>query len=164
MSTKTTPQTCILCIVTHGFDELETINLISTLRQAGLCIKIIAATSGLVSGTYGICLMPDLTFSDLDCLAKTVTFSAVILPENRQGLARLESDPRLHNLLHQVLASRGRIVAGSEGQQFLRKISIGVPGSGSSSGEPLLLLREQGQSMDTFVRSLLYSMGQPLRA
>ena len=165
MSIKTTSQTCVLSIVAPGFDETETVSLISTLRQAGLCVKSVGATSGLVSGVYGICLMPDLTFSDLDCLTKTVTFGTVILPENRQCLARLESDPRLHNLIRQVLAAGGRIVAGAEGRQFLRKISIGVPGTGSSSGiESLLLLREQGQSIEAFARDLLYSMGQPVRA
>jgi len=165
LATKNIAQMCVLNIITHGFDEIETISLISTLRQAGLCTKIVAATSGLVSGAYGICLMPDLTFSDLDCVTKTATFGAVILPENRQCLAKLESDPRLHNLLRQVLAAGGRVVAGTEGKQFLRKISIGVPGIGSSSGdEPLLLLREQGQSIEAFARSLLYSMGQPVRA
>jgi hypothetical protein len=108
--------------------------------------------------------MPDLTFSDLDYLRKTVSFNVVILPENKQSLARLESDPRLHNFLRHVIATQGRIVAGAEGRHFLKKLSVGVPGLGGSNGEELLLLpREQGQSVEMFARDLLYWLGQPVR-
>lgn len=165
MSAKNIAQICVLTVISHGFDEMETIHLISTLREAGLCIKIVAATNGLVSGTYGVCLMPDLTFSDLDSLSKTVTFSVVILPENKQCLNKLESDPRLHNFLRHIASAGGRIVVGAEGRQFLKKLSVGVPGSGSNNDhEPLLLPREQGQSVEAFARDLMFWMGQPLRA
>jgi hypothetical protein len=107
LSTKIVFQRCILAILAQGFDETDTINLISILRQAGLCVKSMGMTSGLVSGAYGVCLTPDLTLSDLDGLAKTMTFSAVILPENRQCLTKLETDPRLHNFLRQVGSHTG---------------------------------------------------------
>ncbi|MGC1376211.1 MAG: DJ-1/PfpI family protein [Anaerolineales bacterium] len=165
MRTKNAFQRCILTVIAQGFDEAETISLISMLRQAGLCVKSMGMTSGLVSGAYGICLMPDLTLSDLDSLSKMTTFSAVILPENRQCLARLEADPRLHNFLRQVLTQGGCIVAGAEGRQFLKKIPIGDIGlfRSSNGGEPLLLPRDQGQSVETLARDLVFRMGQPAR-
>ncbi|MGC1375582.1 MAG: DJ-1/PfpI family protein [Anaerolineales bacterium] len=165
MPTKTALQKCILTIIAQGFDEADTVSLISILRQAGLCVKSMGMTSGLVSGAYGICLMPDLTLSDLDSLAKTMTFSAVILPENRQCLSRLEADPRLHNFLRQVLAQGDRIIAGAEGRRFLKTISVGDPGlfGSNSGGEPLLLPRDQGQPIEVFARDLLLRMGQPSR-
>ena len=163
LPTKTLLQRCILTVIAPGFDEADTIKLISILRQAGLCVKSMGMTSGLVSGAYGVCLMPDLTLSDLDSLAKTMTFSAVILPENRQCLARLEADPRLHNFLRQVWSQGGRIVAGAEGRQFLKTISAGDPGlfGSSNGGEPLLLPRDQGQPIEALARDLLHRMGQP---
>lgn len=165
MSTKTIFQKCILVITTRGFDEVETIHLISVLREAGLCVKSLGATSGLVAGRYGIYLMPDLTFSDLDDLAKTSSASVVILPENRQCLIRLEADPRLHNFLRHLLAQGGQIVVGPEGRQFLKKTSVGDPGLFGSSNrhEPLLLLREHGQSIETLAHDLVYRIGEPLR-
>jgi len=145
---------------------VDTISLISILRQAGLCVKSMGMTRGLVRGAYGICLMPDLTLSDLDDLAKTITFGAAILPENKQCLVRLEADPRLHNFLHQVLAQGGQIVAGVEGRQFLKKIFVGDPKLiGSSNGaESLLLLRGSGQSLEALARDLVQSMEQSLRS
>jgi hypothetical protein len=165
LSTKTIIQRCILTIIAQGFDEADTISLISILRQAGLCIKSVGMTSGLVSGAYGVCLMPDLTLSDLDSLAKTMAVGAVVLPENKQCLSRLEADPRLHNFLRQVWAQGGQIVAGVEGMQFLKKISVGDPGlfGSNDGGEPLLLPRDQGQSIGALARDLLQRMGQPSR-
>lgn len=163
MSTKTIIQKCVLIIITHGFHEADTISLISILRQAGLCVKSVGMTSGLVSGAYGVCLMPDLILSDLDCLAKTTTFSAIILPENKQCLTRLETDPRLHNILRQVLAEGGHIIAGAYGRQFLKKISIRDPGliGNSSSSEPLLFPQKQGQSIEELAHDILHRMGLP---
>ena len=165
MPTKTALQKCILTIIAPGFEEAYTISLISILRQAGLCVKSVGMTSGLVSGAYGVCLVPDLILSDLDSLSKTTTFSAVILPENRQCLSRLEADPRLHNLLQQVCAQGGRIVAGTEGRLFLKTISAGDPGlfGSNNGGELLLLPQDQGQSVEMLARDLLHQMGQPSR-
>jgi putative intracellular protease/amidase len=165
LPTKTTVQACILIIIAHGFHEADTIGLISILRQAGLCVKSMGMTSGLVSGAYGVCLMPDLILSDLNNLVKTTRFSAVVLPENKQCLARLEADPRLHNFLRQVLAQAGHIVASAEGRQFLKKISVGDPGLfGSNNGsEALLLPREHGQPIEALAQNILHRVGQPLR-
>ncbi len=165
MLTKTALQRCIIIVVAHGFDEAETISLMSILRQAGLCVKSLGMTSGLVNGVHGICLMPDLTLSDLDSLVKTTTFSVVILPENKQCLNRLEADPRLHNFLRQVLAQGCQIVVNAEGRRFLKKTSIADPGlfRGGNGSEPLLL-REQGQSIEALARDLVNRMGQMLRA
>jgi hypothetical protein len=162
LPTKIITQRCILAVLAPGFDEADTINLLTVLRQAGLCVKSMGMTRGLVSGAYGICLMPDLTFSDLDNLSKTTSFSAAILPENKRCLARLEADPRLHNFLRQVLAQGGQIVAGVEGRQFLKKIFVGEPGLfGSGNGEESLLL--PWEPAEALARDLLNRMMQPSR-
>lgn len=135
-------------------------SVISILRQAGLCVKSMGMTSGLVSGSYGISLMPDLTLSDLNNLAQTTKFSAVILPESKQCLARLETDPRLHNFLRQVWSQGCQIVVSANGKKFLKKISAGAPGLWSNNGlPPLLLPREQGQPIEALARDLLYRIG-----
>lgn len=166
MYTKTGAQGCVLVIITQGFNEVDTINLISILRQAGLCAKSVATTSGLVNGAYGIRLMPDLTFSDLDYLAKTTPVCGVILPENRQSLARLETDPRLHNFLRQVVAQGGQIVMGADGRPFLKKLSIGDFGlfGSNNDGKPSLLLREPGQPVEELARSFILMAEQPSQA
>ena len=166
MTAKITFQECILVVITQGFDEAGTVTLISTLRQAGLCVKSLAMTNGLIDGTYGICVMPDLTLSDLDNLSKTTVVRAVILPESEQCLARLEVDPRLHYFLRKVLSLGGNIVVNAAGRRFLRKTSVGDPSllESNSGGEPLLLSWDQGQPVDELVHSFLHKVGQPSHA
>ncbi len=164
MPAKIAPKEYVLTIITNGFEEVDTINLISILRRAGLCVKSIGITSGLVSGAHGICLMPDLTFSDLDFIAKMNSSCIIILPENRQCLSKLEADPRLHNFLRQTLRQGNQIVVGVQGRRFLKKISVGDPNLlGSNSGaESLLLPWDQGQSVASLARDLVHRMGQSL--
>lgn|GEM_PF-1358931 len=165
MPTKTVFQRCILSVVAHGFDEADTIRLITILRQAGLCVKSLGMTSGLVSGAYGIYLMPDLILSDLEDLVKIMSFGAVILPENQPCLSRLETDPRLHNFLRQVLVQGGQVIAGANGRQFLKKIAVTASGSveGQNRGECLLLPHDFGEPLEAFTRDLLYRIGQRAR-
>lgn len=82
--------------------------MLSLLRQAGLCVKSVSLTSGLVGGAHGVWLMPDLTLADLDRLTATTSINVVILPEGSQSLARLEADARVHRLLRQVAVRGGQ--------------------------------------------------------
>ncbi len=146
---------CVLVLVTDGFEELEMIAVISSLRQAGLCIKSVGLTSGLVSGTHGVWLMPDLTLADVDRFTKTVSISALILPEGHQALSQLEVDPRVHRLLRQVVAGGGQVVVGAEGRRLFKLSGEGA-GYGDDFSQVSVLLREPGQSPESLARSLLH--------
>ena len=81
MSARNTRQRCALVIIADGFEETEAVVILSSLRQAGLCVKSVGLTSGLISGAHGILLMPDLTLTDLGDLSAVTYVNAVILPE-----------------------------------------------------------------------------------
>ncbi len=149
-------QRCVLVIIADGFDEAETIVFLSLLRQAGLCVKSVGLTSGLVSSVHGVWLKPDLTLADLDGPTDTPSISAVILPEGRQSLARLEADPRVHRLLRRVVAQRGRIVTGHDGLQVARAagVLLNEPRELDDDSMPVLL-RKPEQSLGTFARDLI---------
>jgi putative intracellular protease/amidase len=154
---------CALIIIADGFEETGVTVFLSLMRQAGLYVKSVGLTSGLISSVHGVWLMPDLTLTDLDLLINTTPISVIILPEGRQSLARLESDPRVHRLLRQVVAQRGKIVASQEGLRVLRAAALW--GSESGAGDDVrgrsVLLREPGQSVETFARDLMRKLMQP---
>lgn len=162
MITKVSNQRCVLIILADGFEEIETIIWLSTLRQAGLCVKSVGVTTGLLSGAHGIWLMPDLTFSDLENLIKTTTISLVILPGEEQSLARLEAEPRLYKLLHQVIEQQGQIVTSSEGLQILRAAAVwdnGPEEMGHDREEPVLL-RDLTRPVEAFAQELIRRLKQ----
>lgn len=150
-------QGCALVVLANGFEEAETIVFLSLLRQAGLCVKSVSLTSGLVGSAHGVWLMPDLTIADLDGLTDTTPISAVILPEGSQSLARLEADPRVHRLLRRVVAQRGKIVTSRDGLQVARAAGVLVNElEGIDDGQTMpVLLREPGQSLEAFARDLI---------
>jgi 4-methyl-5(b-hydroxyethyl)-thiazole monophosphate biosynthesis len=104
----------VLILIADGFEETETIIWLSLVRQAGLCIKSVGLTRGLVSGAHGISLKSDLALSELEPWLNTTAIRAVILPGGEASLARLEADPRTHKLLRRVVEQNGQIVTGSD--------------------------------------------------
>jgi len=156
---------CALVVIADGFEETAVTIFLSVMRQAGLCVKSVGLTSGLIGSAHGVWLMPDLTLTDLDLLINTTPISAVILPEGRQSLSRLEADPRVHRLLRQVVAKRGQIATSQEGLRVLRAAAMWDDEPEVDNGRgTLVLLREPGQSLETFARDLVRRLKRPPRA
>lgn len=156
---------CTLIVITDGFDETETITYLSLLRRAGLCVKSVGLTSGLVASAHGVKLVPDLALADIDGLADSATIGAVILPEGGQTLSRLESDPRVHRLLRQVAAQGGQIVISSEGLRVVRAAAVqdAVQKEPEHDQRAVVLVRQPGQSPKIFARDLAWKLKQQSR-
>ena len=150
-------QKCALVLVADGFEETEVVVVISSLRQAGLCVKSVGLTSGLISSIHGVEFMPDLTLANLDRFAETTFISMVILPGGRLGISRLEADPRVHKLLRQVVAQEGQIAISPEGSQVLRAVAVWCNELIAPDNHQRMpvFLREPGQSAEAFSRELI---------
>jgi hypothetical protein len=153
---------CAIVLVADGFEETETITILGLLRQAGLCVKSVGLTSGLVSSAHGVWVMPDRTLADLDSLLHTTPISAVILPEGTQSVAKLEADPRVHNLLRQVAAQRGQFVTSQDGLRVIRAaIACGNELDDVANDSALrIILREPEQPLGAFVLDLVRRLKQ----
>ena len=157
-----TPQSVIV-VIADGFEETDAVVLVSLLRQAGLCVKSVGLTSGLICSAHGIWVMPDLTIADLDRPTNTTSVSTVILPEGRQGLARLEADPRVHRLLRKVVAHRGQIVTSAAGMRVPRAAAIWDRQTGDAADDQWMpvVLREPGQSPEALALDLIRMLKRP---
>jgi hypothetical protein len=160
---KDTNQKCVLVVIADGFEETDAIVILSLLRQAGICVKSVGLTSGLIGSAHGVWIMPDLTLADLDRLTNATPISLVILPEGRHSLARLEADPRVHRLLRHVVAQRGQIVTSAEGLRVPRAAALwdNKPGEVGDSQRMPVLLREPGQSPEALALDLIRRLKRP---
>ena len=163
MSIKDTSQTCAVILLADGFEETDAIVVLGLLRQAGLCVKSLGLTSGLICSAHGVCILPDLTFDDLDRLTEATAIRMVILPEGRNGLARLEADPRVHRLLRQVAAERGYIATSTEGLRVPRAAAVWYSQSEETKNDQWMpvILREPGESLAGLALSLIRRLKQP---
>jgi putative intracellular protease/amidase len=156
LSVRDLNKRCALIIIADGFEEIETVTVLTLMRQAGLCIKSVGLTSGPVSGAHGVWVVPDLTLADVERLTDVTSISAVILPDGKQSLARLEADPRVHRLLRQVVAQRGQIATGRNGLKVVRAATVWdkVSAEVDNAFRVPVLVREWKQSAEKFVQEL----------
>lgn len=163
MSSNNNNQKCVLVVIADGFEEADAIVILSLLRQAGIYVKSVGLTSGLIGSARGVWIMPDLTLADLDRLTNAESISVIILPEGRQSLARLEVDPRVHRLLRQVVAQRGHIVTSADGLRVPRAAALwgDEPGETGDSQRMPVLLREPGQSPEALALDLIRRLKRP---
>ncbi len=136
----------ILVLVASGFEEADVSAVTRALRRSGLAVALVGLAAGPVRGAYGLSLMPDRSFSEVEAQAPR----AVALPGGVQGIRQLATDPRVHRLLHQVVDQGGYVVALSAAAAILRTagvVHLDKPGSVASPGEqtPSLRVWREGQ-------------------
>lgn len=149
---KNSPQHCAFIVIANGFNETETIILLSMLRQARLCAKSVGLTNGLINGSHGILLMPDLTLTELEHSLAQLTISLLALPGEESSLARLELDPRVHQLVRRTLEQGGIIATAGRGVQLL-KTAAGPEFDVEDSGQ-VVVWQALGSSMEAVARDL----------
>ncbi len=149
------PHQCALIIIADGFDESETVTILSALREAGIYTKSVGLTSGLIHGAHGIWLMPDCTLADVYETINMNKVCLVVLPGGEQTLARLEPDPRLHRILRRALENAGTIATSAQGARVLR-IALGQNADTRDVMEHQIMLRNGlEQSVDRFAGELV---------
>lgn len=124
---KATPkaQSCVLVLWGEYFDEVAAATFVATLRQAGLCVRVVGVHGLLAAGRNGLALHADLTLSEVQALIHDVF--CVILPCSRAAVKRLENDPRIHELFAALANQAVKVVVYDDGvrrQTLLRLYAI----------------------------------------
>lgn len=95
----------VLCLITDGFEEIETITPVDLLRRAAVEVVIVSLDGGPVTGRCGVKLVPD---ASLDGLVAD-DFDLLFLPGG-PGVKALRKDGRAA-LLAQDFEKSGRKIA-----------------------------------------------------
>lgn len=83
----------VLVPLAEGFEELEAVSIIDTLRRAGLFVTVASLKNEtLVKGANNICIKADCT---LDSQKDTSNFDAFVLPGGSNGMLNLKADERV---------------------------------------------------------------------
>jgi 4-methyl-5(b-hydroxyethyl)-thiazole monophosphate biosynthesis len=89
-----------------GFEDLEAVTLIDLLRRAGIEVVIAGLHHGLIQGSRGTRIEPDVYLDDV--MARE--FDLIALPGGLPGAEHLRDDPRVQALLKKMAAA-GRFTA-----------------------------------------------------
>ncbi|MBE0516161.1 MAG: DJ-1/PfpI family protein [Methanophagales archaeon] len=93
-------------LLAAGFEEIEAISIVDTLRRAGVEVTIAGLQAGALEGAHGIKMVPDTTIGEID----VKKFDAVILPGGNPGYLNLGKDHRVLDAVKTAF-ERGKIVA-----------------------------------------------------
>ena len=92
----------VMVPLAEGFEELEAVTVIDTLRRAGWTVAAAGLAAGPVPGSHGIGLQPDILLDEVD----VKDFDMIVLPGGMPGTERLCDDRRVHTLLQALHAAQ----------------------------------------------------------
>ncbi len=110
----------IAVLLAEGFEELEAVSVIDTLRRAGIDTLIVSLAEAEVYGSHGIGMLSDkvweeVDFSDLD---------GVVLPGGLPGATRLGEDQRVLELIRELHKEERMIAAICAAPVVLEKAGV----------------------------------------
>jgi 4-methyl-5(b-hydroxyethyl)-thiazole monophosphate biosynthesis len=94
-----------LVLMAQGFEEIELSSIVDILRRGNISVTIAGLSSGLITGSRGINIQPDVLLDSIDEL-----FDIIILPGGSPGYINLGNDKRVLDLVNRYY-SEGKIVA-----------------------------------------------------
>ena len=89
-----------------GFEEIESMCIVDTLRRAGVTVVIAGLQKGPIVGSRGVQMIPDRLLDELT----VEDFDAVILPGGSPGYINLGADERVREMVKKAYKS-GKLVA-----------------------------------------------------
>ena len=140
----------VLVLWAERFDEAAATIFVTVLREAGLRVKVVGLTPPPVSGAHGLALVPDLSLDQALPLAEKTR--GVIFPSNPAGLKRLQSDPRVGDLLQRTTAHRAKFVLGQASPAELAELDETAVDLGQ------ILLYPPGENLLDFAHELANSL------
>lgn len=95
-----------LVLLATGFEEIEAVTIVDTLRRADVAVTVAALEPGPVRGAHDIVIAPDATIAEV----MTSDFDAVVLPGGAANAKNLAADQRVLELVRRF-AQQGKLTA-----------------------------------------------------
>ncbi len=109
-------------LIAPQFDEVSVVQCIAQMRTRGISVSLVGLMSGLLNGSHGLVVHPDLTVSELEQMSLCERDGRLlVIPGGRESAALLFSDPRVHQICEAALKANGYVAALTTAQQvFVR--------------------------------------------
>lgn len=110
----------VLVPLAEGCEEMEAVTIIDVLRRAGLTVETVGLTSGVVTASRGVRLLPDREWPD----SIPGPYVAIVLPGGGPGTERLQADPRVLEAVRAIAAAGGVVAAICAAPQVLYRAGV----------------------------------------
>lgn len=106
----------------NQFEAVPATIFVTSLRKAGLCVKIVSLNASQCKGAYGLALQPDLTLGKALSLANRS--SCIIIPYSSPDITQLINDPRLPEFLSKAKDNGAKFVVGHLSKSEIGNIGL----------------------------------------
>ncbi len=96
----------VVVFLATGFEEIEAMGIVDTLRRAGIEVVIAGLQTGAIEGGHGVKVVPDRQIEEVNI----EDFDAVILPGGSPGYVNLGNDKRVLDAVRKAF-ELGKVVA-----------------------------------------------------
>lgn len=110
----------ILVPLAEGFEEIEAVTIVDTLRRAGLAVTTAGLRSASVEGAHGITVTADTTIDAVDA----GRFDVIVLPGGMPGTSHLAEDERVLKLVREMHAQKKLVTAICAAPTVLAKAGV----------------------------------------
>lgn len=110
----------VLVPLAEGFEEIEAVTIVDTLRRAGVLVTTAGLRATQVDGAHGISVMADTTFERVDA----ANFDMLVLPGGMPGTANLAEDERVLALTRTMHQQGKRLSAICAAPMVLAKAGV----------------------------------------
>lgn len=119
----------VLVLWAPKFEEVTASVFVTTLRAAGIPVKLVSLASELASGSHGLGLVPDWSLEE--ALPRIGQTECVVIPCRAEVVRRLAQDPRVRELLWSVQAQHAPVVVSAGSAAVLGDLHLVPPPNGS---------------------------------
>ncbi len=119
----------VLVLWAPKFEEVAASVFVTTLRAAGIQVKLVSLSNELVGGSHGLGLVPDWSLEE--ALPRAGMAECVVIPCRSEFVRRLAQDPRVRELLWLVRAHHGQVVVSAGSGPVLVNLDLVPPRNGS---------------------------------
>lgn len=92
----------IYVFLADGFEEVEALATVDVLRRAGLEVKTVGVTGGIVSGSHSIPVVCDAAIEDIK---PDESLQAVVLPGGMPGTTNLEKSEKVNEFIDYAVSN-----------------------------------------------------------
>ncbi|MCK4733454.1 MAG: DJ-1/PfpI family protein, partial [Methanophagales archaeon] len=96
----------VVVFLATGFEEIEAMGIVDTLRRAGIEVVIAGLQTGAIEGGHGVKVVPDREIEGINI----EDFDAVVLPGGSPGYVNLGNDKRVLDAVRKAF-ELGKVVA-----------------------------------------------------
>jgi putative intracellular protease/amidase len=138
-----------IIMITSGFEEESTVICLKQLRRAGLKVKLVALTAGMITGIHGLTVRPDCSLGELSVEGR---LRLMIIPGCQESTEMLLTDPRFHRLFTALAANKGRVAVMRTAEN-----AFGRAGLPEMLAEPHCV-RQGNEGEESFIQCLIDDM------